>query len=111
MIQQTVQEQERALYWHRRRRQAPAARGLLRETDQILYWVEECLVQDMRLVPGWVMPRLMLVLAAADSGLPQRLGRERRPVKVLDLIYEAQAKLMERSCIESAPARIIPLFA
>ena len=86
-------------------------RRLLKESDELLYWVEECLVQDKRIVPGWIVARLMVVLRHAHPDLPARLGRERRPDQVMEIIYDAQAALMEESCKRRGPADVIPLFA
>jgi hypothetical protein len=86
-------------------------RRLLQESDELLYWVEECQVQQVRIVPGWLIPRLMLVLRQAHPDLPARLGRERRPEQVMGIIYDAQAALMEQACLSRGPAQVIPLFA
>ncbi|HKW06082.1 MAG TPA: hypothetical protein VJS19_00785 [Candidatus Dormibacteraeota bacterium] len=111
MLQQTIEEQERHRRWHRHRKRAMTPRRLLQESDELLYWVEECQVQRLKIVPGWLIPRLMLVLRHADPNLPSRLGRERRPEQVMELVYEAQAALMEQSCQSRGPAQVIPLFA
>jgi hypothetical protein len=111
MLQQTVEEQERDLRWHRRRRRAMTPRRLLQESDELLFWVEECLVQEIRIVPGWLVSRLMVVLRHAHADLPSRLGRERRPDQVMEIIYDAQAALMEQACRSRGPAEVIPLFA
>lgn len=111
MIQRTVEEQQRALYWHRRReRERTVPRSLLHETDELLFWLEECLLQQLRIVPGWLMPRLVALLGRANPELPRRLGRERRPDQVMELIYEAQEALMAESVASRRPAPIIPLF-
>ena len=86
-------------------------RRLLQESDELLFWVEECLVQKIRIVPGWLIPRLMTVLRHAHPQLPSRLGRERRPEHVMEIIYDAQAALMEQACSSRGPAQVIPLFA
>ena len=86
-------------------------RRMLQESDELLYWVEECLVQEIRLVPGWLVARLMVVLRQAHPELPSRLGRERRPDHVMEIIYDAQAALMEQACLNRGPAEVIPLFA
>jgi hypothetical protein len=111
MLQQTVEEQERDLHWHRRRRRAMTPRRMLQESDELLFWVEECLVQEIRIVPGWLVARLTVVLRQAHSELPGRLGRERRPEQVMELIYDAQAALMEQACLSRGPGEVIPLFA
>lgn len=82
----------------------------MRESDELLYWLEECLVQDLRIVPGWVMPRLVTVLARADPQLPHRLGGERRPAELMEILYRAQSKLMDDSLRTRQPAEIIRLF-
>jgi len=111
MLQQTIEEQERYQRWHRRTTRAMSPRRLLQESDELLFWVEECLVQKIRIVPGWLIPRLMTVLRHAHPQLPARLGRERRPEQVMELIYDAQAALMEQACISRGPGQVIPLFA
>src|SRR6266704_6654198 len=111
MLQQTIEEQDQHFRWHRRRKQAMTPRRLLRESDELLYWVEECMVQEMRIVPGWLVARLMVVLRHAHSELPARLGRERRPDHVMEIIYDAQAALMTQACNNRGPAEVIPLFA
>lgn len=111
MLQQTIEEQERHRRWHRRRTRAMTPRRLLQESDELLYWVEECQVQRIKIVPGWLIPRLMFVLRHAHPTLPARLGRERRPEHVMEIIYDAQAALMQQSCSSRGPAQVIPLFA
>lgn len=96
--------------WHRRGRRAMTPRRLLQESDELLFWVEECLVQKVKIVPGWLVPRLMMVLRHASPDLPARLGRERRPEQVMEIIYDAQAALMEQACLSRGPAQVIPLF-
>src|SRR6266436_684376 len=111
MLQQTIEEQERYRRWHRRSSRAMTPRRLLQESDELLFWVEECLVQEIRIVPGWLVARLMIVLRSAHSELPGRLGRERRPEQVMEIIYDAQAALMDQACRSRGPAEVIPLFA
>src|SRR5437868_14614724 len=111
MLQHTIEEQERHQRWHRHSRRSMTPRRLLQESDELLFWVEECLVQRVRIVPGWLIPRLTTVLRHAHPELPARLGRERRPEQVMEIIYDAQAALMEQACISRGPAQVIPLFA
>ena len=106
-----MEEQARDMRWHRMRRRVMTPRRLLQESDELLFWVEECLVQEIRIVPGWLVARLMVVLRSAHSELPGRLGRERRPEQVMEIIYDAQAALMEQACRNRGPAEVIPLFA
>lgn len=111
MLQRTVEEQDMHFKWHRARNRAMTPRRLLRESDELLYWVEECQVQEVRIVPGWLVSRLMVVLRHAHPELPGRLGRERRPDQVMEIIYDAQAALMDQACRSRGPAEVIPLFA
>src|SRR2546422_5749641 len=111
MLQQTIEEQERYQRWHRRTTRAMSPRRLLQESDELLFWVEECLVQKIRIVPGWLVPRLMTVLRHAHPQLPARLGRERRPEQVVELMYDAQGALIEQAGNSRGPAPVIPLFA
>jgi hypothetical protein len=111
MLQQTIEDQERHQRWHRRSHRAMTPRRLLQESDDLLFWVEECLVQQIRIVPGWLVPRLMTVLRHAHPELPSRLGRERRPEQVMEIIYDAQAALMDQAIESRRPAQVIPLFA
>lgn len=76
-----------------------------------MFWVEECLVQELRIVPGWLMPRVRDLLRTADPELARSLERERRPEAVLDQLFCAQQHFMEASRLSRAPARIIPLFS
>jgi len=111
MLQRTIEEQQLHMRWHRKRNRAMTPRRLLQESDQLLYWVEECLVQDVRVVPGWIIARLAVVLRHAHPELVARLGRERRPDQVMEIIYDAQAALMDQACRSRGPAQVIPLFA
>jgi hypothetical protein len=111
MLQHTIEEQKLHERWHRRSKRAMTPRRLLQESDELLFWIEECLVQQVRIVPGWLIPRLTTVLRHAHPTLPGKLGRERRPEQVMELIYDAQAALMEQACISRQPAQVIPLFA
>src|SRR2546421_12736511 len=104
MLQETIEEQTRDLRWHRRRQRMMTPRRLLQESDELLYWVEECVVRRKRIVPGWVVTRLSDVLQHAGPDLAARLMRERRPVQVMEIIYDAQAALMEESLKQRVPA-------
>ena len=110
MLQRTIEEQERHFRWHRLRERAMTPRVLLRESDELLYWVEECMVNQIHIVPGWLVARLMVMLRHAHPELPARLGRERRPNQVMEIIYDAQAALMDQAASRRGPAEVIPLF-
>ena len=110
MLQRTKEEQERYLYWHRKRGQQVTPRRLLRESDELLYWLEECVERDMKIVPGWLLPRLVALLAKADAHIPTEMGRERRPLEVMEFLFRAQESLMGESVNGRRPAKVIPLF-
>ena len=110
MIELTILEQRRASYWRRRDQEKPSPRHLLRESDELMFWLEECLVQGLNIVPGWVMPRLVRLLARADAELPRLLNGERRPAELMEFLYQAQERLMDQSVSSRRPAAIIPLF-
>ena len=73
MIELTVREQQRAKYWHRSSRDRVTPRRLLRESDELMFWLEECLLQRLRIVPGWLMPRLVQILASAGGAPALRI--------------------------------------
>src|SRR5262245_47874333 len=110
MIELTILEQRRATYWRRRDDERPSARHLLRESDELMFWLEECLVQGLARVPGWIMPRLVRLLSRADAELPRLLNGERRPAALMEYLYQAQERLMEQSVSSRLPARVLPLF-
>jgi hypothetical protein len=110
MLQRTVEEQARNIYWQRQRQLRRTPRVLLRESDEVMYWLEECLVQNLRIVPGWLMPRLVTLLQLANPEFARELGRERRPAEVLEVLFRAQEVLMEKSTRARRPGRIVQLF-
>ncbi|MFZ0218446.1 MAG: hypothetical protein WAM30_21110 [Candidatus Dormiibacterota bacterium] len=111
MIERTVLEQQRAQFFQRRRNdERNTPRRLLHETDELMFWVEECLVQELRIVPGWLLPRVRALLHNADPELVRLLGNERRPDQVLEHLFRAQQQFMEASREGREPAPIIPLF-
>lgn len=110
MIERTALEQQRASYWRRRDPARASRRHLLQESDELMFWLEDCLVQGLRMVPGWVMPRFVRLLARTGADLPRAIGGERRPAELIEILYRAQERLMEQSVEARRPAKIIPLF-
>ncbi len=110
MLQRTKEEQERYLYWHRKRSQQATPRRLLRESDELLYWLEECIERDMKIVPGWLLPRLVALLSRADARISTEMGRERRPLHVMEFLFRAQESLMDESVNSRRPAKVLQLF-
>ena len=110
MLELTREEQQRYLYWHRKKTHSVTPRVLLRESDELMYWLEECVERELKIVPGWLMPRLVGLLGRADPQLPRELARERRPVEVMEFLFRAQETLMGESVRGRRPAKVIPLF-
>ena len=106
MIEGTVVDQRRAVYWHQRRQERMTPRKLLRESDELMFWLEECMVQRLRVVPGWLMPRLVALLSRADSGLPREMGSERRPEMVMEFMYRAQELLTKTAVVAAPPLEV-----
>ena len=82
----------------------------MREADELLYWLEECLIQDVKLVPGWLLPRIAQVINQTDRELQEELGRDRRPEQVMDVVFKAQEVLMSESIRSRTESKVIPLF-
>lgn len=83
----------------------------MHETDELLFWLEECLVQDVKLVPGWLLPRIAQVITNTDRELLEELGRDRRPDQVMEILFRAQEVLMAETVRSRTPAKVIPLFS
>ena len=64
-------------------------RRLLQESDELLFWVEECLVQEIQIVPGWLVARLTVVLRHAHS---ERPFGQYHPVKYRRCGHKCQSK-------------------
>ncbi|MDQ6692709.1 MAG: hypothetical protein M3Z13_08075 [Candidatus Dormibacteraeota bacterium] len=110
MIQRTVEEQNRALFWHRRKQLGAKPRQLMHETDELLFWLEECLVQEVKMVPGWLLPRISQLISQTDRELLEELGRDRRPDQVMEVLFRAQEVLMAETVRSRTQAKVIPLF-
>src|ERR1700694_1170417 len=110
MIEQTVEEQNRALFWHRRKQLGTKPRNLMREADERLYWLEECLIQEVKLVPGWLLPRISHLINHTDRELQEELGRDRRPEQVMDVVFRGPEVLMTEAPRPRPEAKVIPLF-
>ncbi len=82
----------------------------MHETDELLFWLEECLVQEVKLVPGWLVPRIAQVITQTDRDLLEELGRERRPDRVMEVLFKAQEVLMAETVRSRTEAKVIPLF-
>jgi len=85
---------------------------LLRESDVLLDFVEECRMRRYRLLPADVHAAVVRFIGRVDRGLRDELGINRHPDHVCDLLFRAQGVLLDRVDEERRPilAPIIMLF-
>ena len=95
-----------------RRARVTRARQRVREADALLELIEECRLQDWRLVPSPLWVAVVRAVGAVDPELRDELGINRNPDHVADVLFTAQETLLARVRDERAPVlgRIIPLF-
>lgn len=99
------------MLWAERRRQRRTPRHQLRESDELACWLEECQVRGLKIVPGWLLARLVHLLSEADVSLVEAVGRQRQPLKLLDILFCGQEVFMERTRATSdSTASIVPIF-
>jgi hypothetical protein len=97
---------------HFRRRHIAPARTALRHSDLLMTLIEETVTSKSKLVPPWLWSAVTRVVAGVDTTLRDELGINRRPGHVAEILFRAQASLMQAAHIEAMPrvAPIIPLF-
>ena len=95
-----------------RRERRRVSRMMLHEADALMDLVEQCRVEDFRLVPLRLWTPVVRLIGTVDAALRTRLGINRHPAHVVDVLFQAQDLLMARSIEERRPfkADIIPLF-
>lgn len=95
-----------------RRGRVDRRRRRLRESDALLDLVEQCRVRGYRLMPGQLWSVIARFAGGVDAGLRDQLGIDRRPELAADVLFSAQALLLEdaRAARRPALAPIIPLF-
>jgi len=91
-------------------RDAPHRR--LAESDALLAHVEHCRLEADRQVGPGLWAAVSRWIGTVDPGLRVRLGGDRTPDHVTDVLFDAQAQLMQAAVDERSrpPAEIIPLF-
>ena len=74
--------------------------------------IEECRLRSFRLIPPALWSAVVRAVGAVDSDLRDRLGIDRDPDHVADVLFDAQEILLMRSLESRRPklAPIIPLF-
>lgn len=95
-----------------RRERISRTRLRVREADVLIDLIEECRLRSFRLIPASVWSAVVRAVGAVDPGLRDRLGIDRDPDHVADILFEAQEILLMRALESRRPrlAPIIPLF-
>lgn len=101
---------DRDAVWRRPR--VGRTRLLLRESDALIDLIERCRERGDRLLPTQLWSAVVRFVGALDGALRDKLGINRDPGHVSDVMFASQGLLLERAREERAPvtARIIPLF-
>jgi hypothetical protein len=112
MIERTVLEIAQLRFWAWQRRNAPTPRSQLRETDQLLGAIEECRVNEIKLIPTHIWRRIVHLLGQLDGSYTERIGIDRSVERTAEVLFEAQEALMlaSRSRWHGRPGNVIPLF-
>jgi hypothetical protein len=95
-----------------RRERISRTRLRVREADVLIDLIEECRLRSFRLIPPVLWSAVVRAVGAVDAELRDRLGIDRDPDHVADILFEAQEVLLLRSRESRRPrlAPIIPLF-
>ncbi|MFZ2034547.1 MAG: hypothetical protein WAW53_12395 [Candidatus Dormiibacterota bacterium] len=95
-----------------RRERISRTRLRVREADVLIDLIEECRLRSFRLIPASLWSAVVRAVGAVDPGLRDRLGIDRDPNHVADILFEAQEVLLMRALESRRPrlAPIIPLF-
>ncbi len=88
-------------------------RQRLATSDELIDWVERCRLQSLRLVPSALWQHAVFLTATVDPALRRRLGRDRRPDHVSEILFDCQARILDqiRSDRNRGRAPVISLFA
>lgn len=112
MIERTVLEIAQHRFWAWKRKTAPTPQNQLRETDRLLFAVEECRLRDIKLIPTHIWRRIVHLLGQLDGDYTARLGIDRSVERTADVLFDAQENLMlaARDRHRGRPSNIVPLF-
>jgi hypothetical protein len=77
----------------RRRSDETRVNALIRQIDELLWELEKLNLQDRRLVPAELLPRITMVVAEATEADPPPTHEVSEPLVALDRLYEAQGRL------------------
>jgi hypothetical protein len=112
MIERTVLEIAQHRFWAWQRKTARTPQNQLRETDRLLGAVEECRLQDIKLIPTHIWRRIVQLLGQLEGPYTEKLGIDRSVERTADVLFEAQEALMlaAREHRQGRRNNIIPLF-
>jgi hypothetical protein len=71
---------------------------LISQIDELLWELEGLNLQERRLVPDELLPRITTVVAAATESDPPPADEVREPLVALDRLFEAQGRLTKLKC-------------
>src|SRR5207245_11218570 len=110
MIERTVLEIAQHRFWAWQRRTAPTPRNQLRETDQLLGAIEECRIQQLKLIPTHIRRRIVHLLGQLDNGYTGTPGLDRPVDRTPEVLFDAQQalKLAARGRRRDRPGKSIP---
>jgi hypothetical protein len=96
-----------------RSRHRRPARQRLATSDELIDWVERCRLQSLRLVPSALWQHAVFLTATVDPALRRRLGSDRRPDHVSEILFDCQARILDqiRCDRDRGRATVIPLFS
>ena len=80
-----------------RRERISRTRLRVREADVLIDLIEECRLRSFRLIPAALWSAVVRAVGAVDPGLRDRLGIDRDPDHVADILFEAQEVLLMRA--------------
>ena len=72
--------------------------ALIRQIDDLLWELEGLNLQDRRIVPDEMLPRITMVVAAATEGAAPLDDEVREPLAALDRLFEVQGRLTKQKC-------------
>ncbi len=71
---------------------------LISAIDELLWELEGLNLQDRRVVPDELVPRITMVVAEATESAPPAADEIREPLAALDRLFEAQGRLTKLKC-------------
>jgi hypothetical protein len=77
----------------RRRTDDTRVNSLIRQIDDLLWELEKLNLQDRRVVPDDLLPKITLLVAEATEADPPAPHEVSEPLLALDRLYEAQGRL------------------